>query len=54
MLNNFQTTIANEIRFKGKGIHTGLEANVILKPSESNTGIVFVRSDLSNSKKKIV
>ncbi|MBT4203789.1 MAG: UDP-3-O-[3-hydroxymyristoyl] N-acetylglucosamine deacetylase [Rhodobiaceae bacterium] len=52
MLNNFQTTIANEIRFKGKGIHTGLEANVILRPSESNTGIVFVRSDLSNSKKK--
>ena len=54
MLNNFQTTIANEIRFKGKGIHTGLEANVILKPSEPNTGIVFVRSDLSNRKKKIV
>jgi len=52
MLNKFQTTIANEIKFEGKGIHTGVQSKITLRPAESNTGIVFIRSDLINSKKK--
>jgi UDP-3-O-[3-hydroxymyristoyl] N-acetylglucosamine deacetylase len=52
MLNNFQTTIANEINFTGNGIHTGILSNVTLTPAGPDTGIVFIRSDLNNSKKK--
>ena len=52
MLNNFQTTIANEINFTGNGIHTGILSNVTLTPAGPDTGIVFIRSDLNKSKKK--
>ena len=49
MLNKFQTTIANEIKFEGKGIHTGVQSKITLRPAESNTGIVFIRSDDAGS-----
>ena len=41
-----QKTINKNITLKGNGLHTGLDANLIIKPAEPNTGIVFKRIDL--------
>lgn len=39
----FQNTICNDIRFEGKGIHTGEQSTVLIKPAPVDTGIVFVQ-----------
>ena len=44
-----QKTIKQDISFKGVGLHSGLEANLTLKPAEPNTGIVFKRTDLKEN-----
>tara|TARA_B100001057_G_scaffold479377_1_gene550955 strand:+ start:63 stop:983 length:921 start_codon:yes stop_codon:yes gene_type:complete len=44
-----QKTIKNVINFNGVGLHSGLLANVSIKPSDPNTGIVFKRVDLKNN-----
>ncbi len=41
-----QRTIANQIKARGIGLHTGHEAVMTLKPAPENTGIVFRRIDL--------
>ena len=41
-----QKTINKKITLKGSGLHTGLDANLIIKPAEPNTGIIFKRTDL--------
>ncbi len=44
-----QKTIKKIIRFKGVGLHTGLEVNLTILPSEPNTGIVFKRTDIQEN-----
>jgi len=44
-----QKTINENITFKGIGLHSGLEVNLIIKPAQPNTGIVFKRTDLKNN-----
>ena len=39
----FQNTISNDIRFEGKGIHTGEQSTVLIKPAPVDTGIRFVQ-----------
>ena len=41
MLNNFQKTIKDEIQLQGTGLHNGIKVNLIIKPAEANTGIIF-------------
>jgi UDP-3-O-[3-hydroxymyristoyl] N-acetylglucosamine deacetylase / 3-hydroxyacyl-[acyl-carrier-protein] dehydratase len=41
-----QTTIKNEINFKGKGLHTGIVVNLTICPAPENSGYVFKRTDL--------
>ena len=41
-----QKTIIKDITFNGIGLHSVLEANLIIKPAEPNTGIIFKRTDL--------
>lgn len=41
-----QRTIANPIKAKGVGLHTGHEAIMTLRPAPVNTGIIFRRTDL--------
>lgn len=41
-----QHTIAQPVFFSGRGLHTGVEVNVVLLPAEANTGILFRRTDL--------
>ncbi|MEI6949170.1 bifunctional UDP-3-O-[3-hydroxymyristoyl] N-acetylglucosamine deacetylase/3-hydroxyacyl-ACP dehydratase [Paraflavisolibacter sp. H34] len=45
-LQEFQHTLASEISINGVGIHTGHTVEIVLKPAEPNTGIVFQRVDL--------
>ena len=45
----FQHTVANEVAISGVGIHTGQTVQMILKPAEANTGIIFKRVDLPGS-----
>lgn len=40
-----QKTISREITFEGKGLHTGRDVVMRLKPAPRDTGLVFYRSD---------
>lgn len=44
-----QQTIAGEVSISGVGIHSGQTVEMLLKPAEPNTGIVFRRVDLPNA-----
>ena len=44
-----QKTISKNITLKGVGLHTGLDANLIIKPAEPNTGIIFKRIDVKEN-----
>lgn len=41
-----QRTLAKEISFSGKGLHTSCQVNTTFKPAPENYGIKFVRIDL--------
>ena len=44
-----QHTVQNIIKFSGIGLHTGQPVNVRIMPSDADTGIRFVRTDLPGS-----
>ena len=45
-----QRTIKETIEFEGVGLHNGINAKLILKPAEPNSGIVFKRTDIDSTK----
>ena len=44
-----QKTINQDISISGVGLHSGLEANLIIKPAKPNTGIIFKRIDIRDN-----
>ena len=44
-----QKTIKNSVSFSGIGLHSGKPANICVKPSSPDTGIVFKRIDLKDN-----
>lgn len=44
-----QNTLQNEVEISGIGLHSGLPSNLLFKPAEANSGVVFVRSDMSSN-----
>lgn len=46
-----QKTLSHSVEIKGIGLHSGLESRLKFLPAPENTGIVFVRSDLSGDNK---
>ena len=44
-----QKTIKENIALKGVGLHSGLKASLIIKPSQPNSGITFKRTDLEKN-----
>ncbi|MDP2830887.1 MAG: UDP-3-O-acyl-N-acetylglucosamine deacetylase [Candidatus Omnitrophota bacterium] len=44
-----QKTIVNQVTLKGVGIHTGNKVNVIFKPAEVDSGVTFIRTDISGA-----
>ena len=50
MISNAQKTISESIQLQGTGLHSGLKANLCLKPAEVNSGILFKRIDIDDTK----
>ncbi|MDP3042047.1 MAG: UDP-3-O-acyl-N-acetylglucosamine deacetylase [Candidatus Omnitrophota bacterium] len=44
-----QKTIVNQVTLKGVGIHTGNKVNVTFKPAGVDSGITFIRTDISGA-----
>ena len=44
-----QKTINQIIYLNGVGLHTGEQSNLVIKPAEPNTGIIFKRTDLKQN-----
>lgn len=44
-----QRTIKRPVEFHGRGLHTGQESHVVVKPAQADHGIVFCRTDLDGS-----
>ena len=47
---NSQKTIKSSIQLQGTGLHNGLKTSLYLKPAQVNTGILFKRTDVDNTK----
>ena len=45
---SYERTICSEIRFSGRGLHSGAEVEMRLVPAPAGSGIVFRRTDLEN------
>ena len=50
----YQTTLSGPALCAGVGLHTGERARLAFKPAEANTGIVFVRTDVSSAERVII
>ena len=46
MWDKYQKTLNSETNFSGVGLHSGVKVDVTLVPANSNSGIVFKRTDL--------
>ena len=53
MHQDFQKTIKESIQLEGVGLHNGIKVNLTLSPAEVNSGIVFKRTDVDNTKNLI-
>ncbi|MDY0131952.1 MAG: UDP-3-O-acyl-N-acetylglucosamine deacetylase [Desulforegulaceae bacterium] len=42
----YQHTVNKEIKFYGKGVHSGKDVTLFIQPGEPNSGIQFFRTDL--------
>ena len=47
MKSSNQKTLNSQITLSGVGLHNGINADLIIKPAEENTGINFCRTDLN-------
>lgn len=48
-----QHTLSNIVTMSGVGLHSGAETILLIKPAIANTGIVFVRRDVTDRNNKI-
>lgn len=46
-----QQTLRESVSFRGTGLHTGKTVELAVRPGDSNTGILFVRTDLDPAKR---
>jgi UDP-3-O-[3-hydroxymyristoyl] N-acetylglucosamine deacetylase len=44
-----QKTVNEDININGVGLHSGLNANITIKPAKPNTGIIFKRTDIKEN-----
>jgi len=44
-----QKTVKKVVSLNGIGLHSGLPVNLLIKPNEPNTGIIFKRTDLDKN-----
>ena len=48
-----QKTLNSEVNFSGVGLHSGANVDVTLVPANSNSGIIFKRTDLEKNSEVI-
>ena len=48
-MNNYQTTIKNQVVLNGVGLHTGKNVTIKFSPAPHNIGYCFVRNDLDGN-----
>ncbi len=48
-MSRFQGTVTRNIKFAGVGLHSGRLVNLTVSPAPPNTGIMFIRTDLTNA-----
>ncbi len=53
MPSNMQKTIKESIELDGVGLHNGRKVNITIKPSNINSGIKFIRTDIDSLKNVI-
>ncbi len=53
-MSNMQTTIKDDIKFVGIGVHTNSKSSMILKPSDPGSGISFTRTDIKDPSKNTI
>lgn len=44
-----QRTVAKKVSFKGRGLHSGVEVEMVIHPAPENHGYQFIRTDVSGS-----
>lgn len=49
----YQTTLVAPIMIAGIGVHSGKRSRLVLRPAAPNTGVVFVREDVSSRNSEI-
>ena len=49
MWDKYQKTLNNEASFSGIGLHSGVKVDVTLVPANSNSGVIFKRTDLEKN-----
>ena len=49
----FQPTLPGPAIFAGVGVHTGAYTRVAVRPAPTNSGIVFVRTDLTDRDNRV-
>ena len=45
----WQTTLEEPVHFEGAGVHSGAACHLTIEPAKAETGIRFVRTDLSDA-----
>lgn len=50
---SFQTTLKNPVKLSGIGLHSGNQTQIVIAPAPENSGISFIRSDLTSGQRKI-
>ena len=46
---SYQKTLKDDLKFKGIGLHSGVEVNLRIRPMKENSGIIFKRIDLNEN-----
>jgi UDP-3-O-[3-hydroxymyristoyl] N-acetylglucosamine deacetylase len=49
-----QTTIRDRVTISGCGVHSNAPANLVLHPADADSGIVFLRTGLSNGRERLI
>jgi UDP-3-O-[3-hydroxymyristoyl] N-acetylglucosamine deacetylase len=52
MKSGFQTTLNDRVSLEGIGVHSGKPVSLTLHPTESDTGIVFLRTNLDGGRER--
>lgn len=52
MKSGFQTTLSDRVSLEGIGVHSGKPVSLTLHPTEADTGIVFLRTNLDGGRER--